>query len=301
MKTLILSRSWFCVFLLAAVQGSALAQAHLDSPDNVECAKITIARGFITTVQSHCDLLNLLEDKNDAEVRECARYLGRSSVDALLVTGQKAFERLERELGHDQVCEDTRVKIPGLIEQKLYTELTRLNTKVHEQIDAGKMQDALKTSRKLELEARGSLGTDHPIYTMALKALVVSLMQNALYAEAVPLQYKLLIHQEQIFGKDSNDVAESLHNLAETLSRLDRAQEAEPILRQALNIHQNVQGSDSGQSAETMLSLAIVLSKQKNTTKPKNCLSTLSIFLNESMDQEAAELPLFFITWVNSL
>jgi tetratricopeptide (TPR) repeat protein len=143
---------------------------------------------------------------------------------------RQTFDRSEKERGHDQLCKDILNDFAGMVGRSTHIELENLETKVHELLDAGNFEEAVRTARTLEEDARRLVGSEHIAYANALKGLSVALMESGLYQEAVSSNQKLLLLEEKLFGKDSNEVAESLHNLAETLNRLGQHEQAEPLL-----------------------------------------------------------------------
>jgi tetratricopeptide (TPR) repeat protein len=273
----------------ALVTGLVLAAGPADNgvaepAGGKDCGAMLQLQGFLSRAQFQCGFREYSTELLQA-ARGCAQKLSKAQVKSILASGMQAFDRNEKDRGHEQLCRDVERDFAGTIGGTNHPELDQLETTLRQQIGDGNFREAVKTARTLETEALRLVGANDPAYASALKGLGWALLEAGHMADAVDTTKKLVALEERLHTTETASLAEALNNLAEMLSRQDRLQEAEPLFRRALKIHHKVSGPDNEWTAGAALNLAIVLSKRRKYQEAEGLFkSALRVFERPSVD-----------------
>jgi CHAT domain-containing protein/Tfp pilus assembly protein PilF len=231
--------------------------------------------GFLSRAQLQCDLTYQSQNML-AAAKQCFGRVAKPNAELALRKGMERFDVLQAEKGKEALCNEIIRTFPGVFGDDQFLDLERMYRSVQSLLKQGKYTDAYQLAVRLESEARvRTKGQKLPIYADALRALGILQMELGKYQDAAQSQLKLLELDEAIYG-NSQTVAQSLNNLAETYQRLDRARDAEPLFRRALSMHEKF--SDPESVAETTLNLANVLAKLRKFAEAEELYKkTLSV------------------------
>src|SRR5712692_9544378 len=86
----------------------------------------------------------------------------------------------------------------------------------------------------------------------------VQLYMQHKYAEAIPVAQKTLALAENAFGANSNEVADSLHNLAELYFVQSQYEKAEPLYKSVLSIREKTLPANDPEVAAALDQLALL-------------------------------------------
>ena len=194
-----------------------------------------------------------------AGAQQCFARVAKPNAELALRKGMETFDVLQTEKGKEALCDEVVRTFPGVFGDLQFLDLERMYRSVRSLSEQGRYTDAYQLAVRLESETRvRTKGQKLPIYADALRALGILQMELGKYQDAAQSQLKVLELDEAIYG-NSQTVAQSLNNLAETYLRLDRPRDAEPMFRRAMSMHEKFSEPES--VAETALNLANVLAK----------------------------------------
>ena len=152
----------------------------------------------------------------------------------------------------------------------VYSRVLAIREKVQgsEHPDVGRLLNRLAQlyrdqGRTSEAELLGQRGLSIRQRAADFKAEMVRLRDAGRYAEATELAQRLLALEESgVQGKDRNDVAVALNDLAQLYWAQDRYGEAEPLLRRSLDILEKTWGAEGSNVAVALNSLANLYADQ---------------------------------------
>jgi CHAT domain-containing protein/Tfp pilus assembly protein PilF len=136
------------------------------------------------------------------------------------------------------------------------TDLSAIQRRSSELLDAGNYPAALVEAQKLEAAVKARFGTDHPNYAVALNTLAIVYRAQGKYAEAEAHNKRALAIAETKLGKDHPEVATTLSNLALVYEAQGKYVEAQALHKRALAINEAKLGKDHPGTATTLNNLA---------------------------------------------
>ncbi len=129
-------------------------------------------------------------------------------------------------------------------------------------IHLGQVSEGITRVRQA-LEIHTRLG-DQLAILHDLTNLATGLEKSGQYPEAEGV-YRRVLKRKRALGKDDEELANSLNNLANVLIRRGKLKEAEPLLRQALQIYRKHLGAESPRVATVLVNLAVLLDAREDS------------------------------------
>lgn len=125
------------------------------------------------------------------------------------------------------------------------------------QVNAGRLTESEALYRRAIAQSEQVLGADHPTtLTMVSDLADVYVVFQQRNAEAEPLYRRVMEARERARGPEDTETLVAVMALAETLSRLGRADEAEALARRALAGRERVLGADNPDTLAALSTLA---------------------------------------------
>jgi CHAT domain-containing protein/Tfp pilus assembly protein PilF len=132
-----------------------------------------------------------------------------------------------------------------------------LSTATVQQLNAGKLTEAVATAEKALAEAERTLQPTDPLIGQSLNNAAILLGRAGRHAEAEPIYKKNIAFREKVPGPNQLDLAKALTEFSFWHINLNRYAGAEPLLKRAIAIREKALGADH----DDVLSLNMELAK----------------------------------------
>jgi CHAT domain-containing protein len=131
-----------------------------------------------------------------------------------------------------------------------------LNTATVQQLNAGKLSEAIATAEKALAEAERTLPPTDPLIGQSLANAAILLGRAGRHAEAEPVFKKNIAFREKVPGANQLDLAAALADFAIWHINLNRYAAAEPLLKRAIAIREKALGAEHDDVLSSNMDLA---------------------------------------------